>query len=100
MADPKDHHFSPVCYLNGWRNADGKIGEYSRPYKKVVAKPVSPAATGFKRSLYSLEGVPLEKRQDIEKNYMAPFVDERGAAALSVLIDRDNSKLTDDVRSN
>jgi hypothetical protein len=102
MVDPRKHHFSPVFYLKGWCNADSdsKIIEYSRPHKKVVAKPVSPEATGFTRFLYTLEDAPDDQKQDIEKKYMSPFVDNRGAVALRILIERDGEKLTDDIRSD
>lgn len=100
MGDPKKHHFSPVFYLKGWCNADSKIVEYSRPYKKVVAKLVSPEATGFKSFLYTLEDAPDQQKQDIEKMYVAPLVDNRGAVALKILIERDGDKLTDDIRGD
>ena len=100
MVDPKKHHFSPVFYLKRWCNADLKVVEYSRPYRKVVVKTVSPEATGFKRFLYTLDEAPDEEKQYIEKKYMAPAVDNRGAVALEILIGRDGDKLTDDIRSD
>jgi len=100
MANPKKHHFSAVFYLKGWCDVNSKVIGFSRPYKKVVSKSVSPEATGFKELLYTLEGAPDDEKQDIEKKYMAPFVDNRGAVALKILIDRDGDKLTDDVRSD
>jgi Protein of unknown function (DUF4238) len=99
MADPKKHHFSPVFYLKGWCDTNSKIVEYSRPYKRVVGKCVSPEYTGFKELLYTLDGVPEEQKQDLEKKYMS-LVDGRGATALNVLIQRDGDKLTDDIRAD
>jgi hypothetical protein len=99
MADPKKHHFSPVFYLKGWCDTNSKIIEYSRPYKGTVGKCVSPDYTGFKELLYTLDGVPEEQKQDIEKKYMS-LVDGRGATALNVLIQRDADKLTDNVRAD
>ncbi len=98
MNDPKKHHFSAQFYLRGWCNADSKIIEYTRPYRKVVAKPVSPEATGFKEFLYTLDEAPDDARQNIETKYMAPIVDNRGALAVKILIELDRNKLTDDVR--
>jgi hypothetical protein len=55
MSHPRDHHFVPVFYLQQWANQDGKLIEYSRPYRnKIVAKAVGqkPPASGgtFTRS--------------------------------------------------
>jgi hypothetical protein len=98
MNDPKKHHFSPVFYLKGWCNPESKVVEYSRPYGKVAVRTVSPSATGFRYSLYTLEGAPEDQKQVIEKEYMAPAVDNRAAVALKILIDQDGGGLTDEVR--
>ena len=100
MNDPKKHHFSAQFYLRGWcGNASNlKLVEYTRPHKTVVAKPVSPEATGFQEFLYTLNGVPEGQRQNIETKYMTPIVDTPGARALQILIEKMGEKLTDDVR--
>jgi len=100
MADPKKHHFSPVFYLKGWCGADNTVVEYSRPHSKVVARRVPPTATGFKLFLYTLEGQPEDKKQDIEKNYMGPIVDDRAAQALGILVAGDKAALTGEMRSH
>ena len=43
------------------------------------------AATGYKAFLYTLEGQPDDKKQSIEKDYMAPIVDDPAAHALRIL---------------
>ena len=73
MADPKKHHFSPVFYLKGWCNTNSKIIEYSRPHRRVVAKAVSPEYTGFKRLLYTLEGVPRNKNKTLRRMALLNF---------------------------
>lgn len=100
LNDPKKHHFSPVFYLKGWCNPEFKVVEYSRPYQAVVTRTVSPSATGFKHSLYTLEGAPEDQKQVIEKDYLAPAVDNRAAVALKTLINQEGGELTDEVRSD
>ena len=100
MADPKKHHFSPVFYLKGWCDANNTVVEYSRPYSKVIARNVAPTATGYKLFLYTLEGQPEGKKQDIEKNYMGPIVDDRAAQVLRILVSGDKAALTGEMRSH
>jgi hypothetical protein len=60
VGDPKKHHFSPVFYLRGWcDNTTGKLIQYSRPYREVIAEPRF-TETGFKPFLYTMEGLPDE----------------------------------------
>jgi hypothetical protein len=98
MPDPRKHHFSPVFYLKGWCDSDNTVVEYSRPHLKAVARNVSPTATGFKPFLYTLEGQPDDKKQSIEKDYMAPLVDDPAARALRILIAGDKAALTEKMR--
>ena len=100
MTEPIKHHFSPVFYLRGWCDSiTGKLIEYSRPYKDVIARPVHPAATGYARSLYTMEGLPDDQKQTIEKDYMAAKVDDPAAKALRVLVGTNTSALTEELRS-
>ena len=98
MSEPKNHHYLPVFYLKQWARPDGLLTQYSRPYRKVVADPKAPASVGYKPSLYALEGYAADQRNTIEKNFMAPVVDDPAAQALHVLIEHDNSKLTPELR--
>lgn len=99
MGDPKKHHFSPVFYLRGWCNhTTGNIIQYSRPYREVIAESRYPTETGFKLFLYTMEGLPDSQKQTIEKDYMAPLVDDPAARALRVLLGTDTSALTEALR--
>lgn len=72
MTEPIKHHFSPVFYLSGGCDSTtGQLIAYSRPYKDVIAKRVPPAASGYKSFLYTMEGLPDDQKQTIEKHYMA-----------------------------
>jgi hypothetical protein len=98
VTEPIKHHFSPVFYLSGWCDSTtGQLIAYSRPYKDVIAKSVHPAATGYKPSLYTMEGLPDDQKQTIEKDYMAPKVDDPAAKAL-LLLGTDTSALTEALR--
>lgn len=100
MTEPTKHHFSPVFYLRGWcDSATKKLIEYSRPHKEVIARAVHPAATGYARHLYTMEGLPDDQKQTIEKDYMAAKVDNPAAKALRVLLGTDTSALTEKMRA-
>lgn len=75
MGNPKKHHFNPVFYLREWcDDTTGQLIEYSRPYRNVIAEPRYPTATGYERFLYTMEGLPDDQKQTIEKNYMARWL--------------------------
>jgi hypothetical protein len=56
------------------------------------------AATGYKAFLYTLEGQPDDKKQSIEKDYMAPIVDDPAAHALRILTGGDKDALNEKMR--
>ena len=95
MSDPEKHHYLPVFYLKQWAALDGRVIRYYRPNREVVAHPITPKNTGFEHGLYSLEGYSPEQRNIIEKNFMAPVVDDPAAAPLRIFLERrDASELT------
>lgn len=98
MSNPQKHHYLPVFYLSQWAGADGKVVRYCRPYREVVASPITPQYTGYEPGLYGLKGYAPDVRNSIEKNFMAPVVDSPAARALAVLIEGDNAKLTTELR--
>ena len=100
MSELEKHHYLPVFYLARWSRPDGKVMRYYRPHKDVVASPISPKHTGFERGLYQLDGYSPEKKNLIEKEFMAATVDDPAAQAMTILIARDNSKLTPERRYN
>ena len=50
--DGPKHHYLPVFYLKHWAADDGRLCEFSRPYKEVKPKRRFPDETGFIRGLY------------------------------------------------
>ena len=86
MSHPRDHHFVPAFYLQHWAKQDGKLIEYSRPYRnKIVAKPVGPKATGFRRDLYAFQHLPAELAQYLEDKFLKR-ADDKASVALAKLL--------------
>jgi hypothetical protein len=80
------HHYIPAFYLRQWRGADGRLCEYSKPYKEVVPRRTSPDGTGYVRGLYRLPNVSAAKAELVETLYMR-VVDDGAARALRILLD-------------
>jgi Protein of unknown function (DUF4238) len=99
LSRPIDHHHLPIFYLTGWGGPDGRIVRYWRPNdREVKASPIAPKNTGFEPHLYSLSGYPEDQREVIEERFFGPVVDDPASRALKVLIERDQAKLTEELR--
>jgi hypothetical protein len=96
--EPIKHHYLPVFYLDRWTGTGGRLFHFYRPYRAVVASPISPLNTGFENGLYSLDGVAPEKRQIVETQFMAPAVDSPAAVVLEKMLKGGLSELTGDER--
>lgn len=85
MSRPQKHHYIPVFYTKRWAtHADGKLCQFSRPYREIKPLRVHPEATGWVRNLYALEGFSPELAQQVEERFFAP-VDSRAADALTLM---------------
>src|SRR5262245_53815399 len=91
MSEPTRHHYIPVFYLRQWAGADGRLCEYSRPYKEVKAKRRHPSGTGYVDGLYTVPGVPSEDAQFVEKHFMQ-MNDQWAAFALQAFLVGDPKK--------
>lgn len=81
------HHYIPEFYLKQWANAEGRLTQFSKPYRDtVVPKRVYPRQTGFVDRLYILQGVPEEQADVYERLFLSP-VDSRAADVLRKLKD-------------
>lgn len=98
QQDPIDHHYLPIFYLSRWQGPKEQVVRYYRPHDRVIASAISPSNTAFEPRLYTLEGFPEEMQQAIEREYMAPVVDNYAADALEILITRNSAALTAKVR--
>jgi len=63
-----------------------------------VADRIAPKNTGYESGLYRLEGYPPEQANAIEKNFMAPVVDEPASRALQALLGGDLADLAPELR--
>lgn len=85
MNEPIDHHYLPVFYLSRWAGDDGAICRLKREYGGVVkAKRLVPDGTAFEPRLYELRGLPPERAQAMERDFMARL-DSQAAEALVLL---------------
>jgi hypothetical protein len=86
MDEPLDHHYLPVFYLSRWVGEDdGRICRFQRmPTGVVKAKRVVPKGTGYEPRLYETRGLPPDKAQTMEKDFMAKL-DNLAAQALVLL---------------
>ncbi len=98
MSEPINHHYLPVFYLSRWCGASGKVVRFYRPHRKVVASPITPDNTGYEPFLYTQDGIRPERRQAVEKEFIAPVVDEPASRAIKILIDRAPERLTAQTR--
>ena len=69
-----DHHYIPQFYLKRWARPNGQLSVMRLVHgKKVAPSDKYPAGTGYLPDLYRTEGVPVEKAQHLEVNFMGPL---------------------------
>jgi hypothetical protein len=95
MSEPTRHHYIPVFYLKPWTGSDGRLCEFSKPYKEFRARRKHPAATSYVDGLYTVPGLPPEDAQFVERDFMQA-VDSWAAQAQRVFLqnNRDEQDLT------
>lgn len=99
MSTPRDHHFVPIFYLKRWTDINGKLIEYSRPYKdKISIKYVGPASTGYQTDLYSFPNCPPEIAHFLESNFLTR-TDHLASRALDQLLSGAQISWTQELRS-
>jgi hypothetical protein len=82
------HHYIPVFYLKQWAGTDGRLCEFSRPYKEVKPRRVHPDGTGYERGLYSMNELPPALANYIENRFLQR-ADDLAFFALSKLVNED-----------
>jgi Protein of unknown function (DUF4238) len=85
VSEPTRHHYIPIFYLKQWAGLDGKLCEYSRPYRETKAKRKHQSGTGYVDGLYTIPGLPPEQSQFVEKRFMQA-VDNWAARALAIML--------------
>jgi hypothetical protein len=84
MKEQKQHYI-PIFYLKQWAGFDGRLCEYSRPYKNVVPKMTHPAGTGYSRGLYTIRDAP-PKLADVFENKFLSIADGQAATSLRAMV--------------
>lgn len=92
------HHFIPQFFSKLWAGRDGKLCEYSRPHKQLVARRKAPKAVGFGVDLYSLPGAIPEDVTFLEDKFFA-IGDQRACDALQVLLAGNANGLSGELRA-
>ncbi len=85
MSKEGKHHYIPVFYLRRWTGRDGKLCEFSRPYRLVKPRRVHPDGTAYVHGLNTVHGFPPESAQYVEKEVLQKL-DDRAATALGLMI--------------
>lgn len=70
MAKAQKHHYIPRFYLKQWMGTDGFLCEFSRPYRDVVPRRVSPNATGYTKGLYTFSALPPHLANRLETGFL------------------------------
>lgn len=81
---PTKHHYIPAFYLKRWVGPDGKVTEFTKPYRDIVSKPIVPERTGYQERLYELKGYEPELAQQVEEKFFKP-IDTWASKALEML---------------
>jgi hypothetical protein len=56
------HHYIPEFYLKQWAGSDGRLCEFNRPHKKVVAQmkhPSAPLRSRWRQKIICREAAPI-----------------------------------------
>ena len=68
MSDPKKHHYIPQFYLSKWISDENEKFQYHYWIEnRLISSRISAKNTAFEHYLYSLENVPKEQKQAMEK---------------------------------
>lgn len=82
------HHYVPVFYQKPWASADGRLCEFSRPYKEVKPRLTHPDGTGYVRGLYTFDALAPDAADFIERQFFL-LADGQAALAHQRLLERD-----------
>lgn len=78
------HHYIPVFYSREWAGQDGRLCEYTRPYREVKPQWKHPDATGYVRGLYTVPKNDPAIAEYIERNFFR-ITDNRAAVVAQQL---------------
>ena len=70
MTKAQKHHYIPCFYLKQWVGTDGRLCEFSKPYREVVPRRTSPDGTGYVRGLYTFHDLPPRMANYLESVFL------------------------------
>jgi hypothetical protein len=79
------HHYIPVFYLKQWAGPDGRLCEFSRPYKLVKPRMTHPSGTAYVPGLYTFDDLSPQEANHLEQIFFA-FADDRACLVLRRMI--------------
>jgi hypothetical protein len=80
----QNHHYIPVFYLKQWSGTDGRLCEFSRPYKAIKPRMTHPDGAGYIRGLYTFSGLAPAMVDFLEEQFFRG-ADDRASGALREL---------------
>lgn len=93
------HHYVPRFFLEAWAGDDKKLGVFKRiPTGALQYDRRSPKAVAKEQHLYSIEGWSDLPDVFIEKEILAPLVDDRAAPVHQHILKRGVGDLSEDQR--
>jgi hypothetical protein len=75
------HHYIPVFYSREWTGLDGRLCEYSRPFREVKPRWTHPDGTGYVRGLYNVPKNDPRLSDFIERHFLR--ITDNGAAVVA-----------------
>ncbi|MGI9129577.1 MAG: DUF4238 domain-containing protein [Roseomonas sp.] len=97
---PERHHFLPAFHQQPWTmGTDSTICEMKLVNRQVKPKRVHPNASGYRRRLYTTEGIPDDKAQYLETEFFKP-IDMKASEALNCLLDLNKQQWPVELRQN
>jgi hypothetical protein len=93
------HHYIPVFYLKQWAGTDGRVCEFSRPYREVKPRRVHPDGTAYVRGLYTVPGVKPHLAEYIEQRFLLKS-DSTASDALRFMLSGDRVEWPNTPRSS
>ncbi|MFT8815205.1 DUF4238 domain-containing protein [Acetobacter fabarum] len=92
---PRKHHFIPVSYLDEWcsiRILNNKEERFILKHSvvnknKIVSARKNPSQVGYKIDLYTVEGVSIDRKYEIEK-ILLQKIDRSGPESIRKIIEK------------
>lgn len=97
-GEGEKHHYIPSLYTCAWTGDDGRLCEYSRPYREVKPRRTHSDGTGYVRGLYNVPKNDTEVSEFIEHQFFK-VTDDQAARVLQRIRDGENVSWDTNTRS-